>query len=76
MRTAKKITSRLHEPGINCWGEDSKENRLVTYYNPKKKKESSQPTIVMFEKKKGQSNGPIGWIDLSNIKDNRGRRFR
>ena len=76
MHVAKKITSRLHEKGINCWGSDDEENKIIKYYNPTKQRESVQPKIVMYGLEEKPSKGAIGWIDLSAIKDNRGRRHR
>ena len=71
LQTAKKIISRLHEPSINCWGDENEENRLISYYNPSK---TGLIQSVMFKAEDDTShqNGRIiGKIDLSSIKDYR-----
>ena len=69
MRTAKKIMDRLHEPNINCWGDDKEENKLVSYY-ALKKATPVQPIVQSITKESQKSishqNGRIiGKMDLS-----------
>ena len=75
IQTAKKIVDCLHQPNINCWGEDKKENKLISFYNPPKKA-SAQPILMSSVNDAEHRNGRgIGMIDLSQIKDYRRKSY-
>ena len=79
MQVAKKITDRLHEPNINCWGDHQRENRLITFYNPTKSDTNKTIQITLFDMDREHShrNGRIiGKVDLSKIVDYRARGHR
>ena len=79
MQTAKKITERLHEPYVNCWGEHQEENRLISFYNPPKRNTNNTVQMTIFdvgEEQLHRNGRMIGKVDLSMIQDNKPRRFR
>ena len=77
IQTAKKIVDRLHQPNVTYWGEDEKDNKLISFYNPPKK-ESVQPVFISIsigDDDEHRNGRIIGKIDLSQIKDYRRKPY-
>ena len=67
MKTSKVVINRYLQPNINFWGDNEKENRLISFYNPSNSKQNSNTVSDLFgsvDESSHQNGRSLGKIDL------------